>query len=131
MISQLFGIKNATLNEIFTDYGLHRKTEAGISVGTNDFVSYSPVHQALQMITGDIAKMKLNVYVRRPDLGPKAREVDRKHQAFRIVKTQANEQMTAFRFWSNFVYHQSACGITLMLGLNAIQRMAKCKACIC
>jgi len=106
IIKQVFGIQAKTIQEVFHDYALSKKTEAGISVGVNDVVSYAPVSQALAMISGDIAKMKLNVYTRQPKLGPKARDVDRKHQAYSIVKRRANEQQTAFRFWSNFVYQQ-------------------------
>lgn len=111
LINQVFGIKTkqpqaATIQEIFQDYTTSKKTEAGISVGVNEVVSYAPVSQALQMISGDIAKMKLNVYIRQPSLGPNARDVDKKHQAYSIVKRRANEQQSAFRFWSSFVYQQ-------------------------
>ena len=85
-LKQVFGIRNATIQEVFRDHHESRKTEAGISVGVNDVVSCAPVSQSLQMISGDIAKMKLNVYGRLPELGDKARAVDKKHQAYSIVK---------------------------------------------
>ena len=111
LINQLFGLSSAkpqarTLQDVVLDITNGNKTQAGIFVGTNESLSYAPVWQAVNMISGDVAKLKLNVYVRQPEVSPTARQQATSHNAYRYCKQYANERQSAFRFWSRFVWHK-------------------------
>jgi len=105
--NQLFGVKPQalTIQEVFQGVSDSQKTQAGISVGVKDALSYAPVWQAVEMISGDMAKMRLNVYERQPELSDTARTIAKKHQAYKYVKKFANEKQSAFRFWQRFNFH--------------------------
>ena len=63
------------------------------------------VHQAVNMISGDCAKLPLEVFRRRPDLGPKAREVDKRHPAYWACARSASPSLSAYKFWRRFYVH--------------------------
>lgn len=77
---------------------------SGIRFTTHTGFRYAPVWRAVSMISGDIARMPLNVYRRIDD---DSREVDRRHPAFKVVRRQANAEQSAFRFWRQMMV--SAC----------------------
>ena len=88
-------------NQVFGDYS----TSAGEMVGASRALTLAPVYQAVSLISGDVAKIPLNIYKRRADLGERGREVDREHPAQFLVRWQANHQMTAYRFWRRMMVH--------------------------
>lgn len=69
---------------------------SGIRFGPRSGFRYAPVWRAVSMISGDVARLPLNVYHR---TGDQSREKDRRHPAHRIVRRQANPEQSAFRFW--------------------------------
>ena len=88
-------------NEVFGDSG----TEAGEAVSPRRALSYSPVWQAVNLISGDVSKLPLNVYKRRPDLGERGREIDTSHPAHHLIRHKANSAMAAYRFWRRQMVH--------------------------
>lgn len=88
-------------HEIFGDFS----TDTGERVNAKGALSLAPVYQAVSLISGDVAKIPLNVYRRRKDLGERGREVDEAHPAQFILRHQANSQMTAFKFWRRMMTH--------------------------
>jgi len=91
----------AVWNEVFGDTG----TEAGEAVSPSRALTYSPVWQAVNLISGDVAKLPLNVYRRRPDLGERGREVDREHPAQKLLRYKSNGVMSAYKFWRRMLTH--------------------------
>lgn len=81
---------------------LERDTDAGIRVGPESALKYAPVWQAVKMISGDYAKLPLDVYRR---LKPAGREKDRRHAAFRLLRKRANDLQSAFRFKRTLAVH--------------------------
>ena len=59
-------------HDIFGDFS----TDTGERVNAKGALSLAPVYQAVSLISGDVAKIPLNVYRRRQDLGERGREVD-------------------------------------------------------
>ena len=88
-------------HDIFGDFS----TDTGERVNAKGALSLAPVYQAVSLISGDVAKIPLNVYRRRQDLGERGREVDEMHPAQFILRHQANSQMTAFKFWRRMMTH--------------------------
>lgn len=60
----------------------------------------APFWHAVSMIASDIAALPLELYRRRPDIGPKAREVDETDPLYAIVATSPNEETNANEFWT-------------------------------
>ena len=88
-------------NEVFGD----ASTEAGEAVSPRRALSYSPVWQAVNLISGDVSKLPLNVYKRRPDLGERGREIDTLHPAHKLIRHKANPAMAAYKFWRRMMTH--------------------------
>ena len=88
-------------NEVFGD----QTTSSGITVNPQKSLTIGAVFQAVNLISGDVAKLPLNVYRRRPDLGVKGREVDEAHPAQKLVKYRPNAEMSAFKFWRRLMTH--------------------------
>lgn len=88
-------------NEVFGD----QTTSSGITVNPQKALTIGSVFQAVNLISGDVAKLPLNVYRRRPDLGVKGREVDEVHPAQKLVKYRPNAEMSAFKFWRRLMTH--------------------------
>lgn len=93
-------------NQVFGDYS----TSAGEMVGASRALTLAPVYQAVSLISGDVAKIPLNIYKRRDDLGERGREIDIEHPAQFLVRWQANPQMTAFRLWRRLMVHSLIWG---------------------
>jgi len=88
-------------NEVFGD----ASTEAGEAVSPRRALSYSPVWQAVNLISGDVSKLPLNVYKRRPDLGERGREIDTSHPAHHLIRHKASPAMAAYKFWRRMMTH--------------------------
>lgn len=104
-LTRWFRPQNRTLEEVFRGVSDARKTQSGLHVGVNEALSYAPVWQAVEMISGDMAKMRLNVYRRMTEVSDSARELASDHQSYRFVKKFANEKQSAYRFWKRFAFH--------------------------
>ena len=85
--------------EIFGDsYGSH----SGVTVTSRNALEYSPVWQAVNLISGDVAKLPLNIYRRLTD---GTRAIDRAHPAHKVLRRYANPGMAAFKFWRRLMTH--------------------------
>jgi HK97 family phage portal protein len=88
-------------NEIFNgDVG-----GGGISVSPERALSIAPVFQAINLISGDVAKLPLNIYKRAPEQGDKGRVIDENHPGQRLLKYRPNAEMSAFKFWRRMMTH--------------------------
>lgn len=90
---------------IWGEYGLTSVSDAGVAVNSSTALTYAPVWQAVNLISGDVAKLPLNPYRRRADLGDGGRELDRGHVSYQLVRKRANRQMHAFHFWRRLMVH--------------------------
>lgn len=75
---------------------LANKSDAGVRVNKETALNLAAVFQAVNLISGDLAKLPMEPYKR---LGGSDREADRAHKAYRLVRRKANREMSAFRFW--------------------------------
>jgi HK97 family phage portal protein len=90
----------AVWETVFSDsYG----TDVGINVTAEKALMYAPFYRAVQLISGDVAKLPRPVYVRRPELGEDARERDRGHRLNYLLNVAANEHTEAIKFWCRFM----------------------------
>jgi HK97 family phage portal protein len=90
----------AVWETVFNDsYG----TDVGINVTAEKALMYAPFYRAVQLISGDVAKLPRPVYVRRPELGEDARERDRGHRLNYLLNVAANEHTEAIKFWCRFM----------------------------
>jgi HK97 family phage portal protein len=78
-------------------------TDAGVKVNHKKALKYSAVWQAVSLISGDVARLPLNVYQYVGDEGD--RKIDSMHAAYRLVRRRANRESSAFRFWRNVMVH--------------------------
>ena len=88
-------------NEVFGDM----KSDTGETVSPKRALGLAPVWQAISLISGDVAKLPLNVYRRRPDLGERGREIALGHPAQQLVRWKASGKMSAFKFWRRMMTH--------------------------
>lgn len=88
-------------NQIFGDA---RETDAGVTINANVALEYPPVFQALSLISGDVARLPLEVF-KRTAKGPGAREADATHPVYRVVRYKANRELSAFKFWRRYMVH--------------------------
>ena len=93
----------ATLNEAF---GLGSDTTvAPVTVNQRTALGYAALYQAVSMVSGDSAKLPLNVY-RKSSTG---RTVEAKHPTHRVIgmHSMPNPEVNGFKFWRRF--YTSAC----------------------
>jgi HK97 family phage portal protein len=81
------------------------ETEAGIRMTASRALQYSPVWAALSLVSGDVAKLPLELLRRRPDRGPNAREVAKDHPAWWAVARRPHQSISAFDFWRRMMVH--------------------------
>lgn len=81
------------------------KSEAGIKVTKKKALMYAPFWCAVDLISGTGAKLPLNLFQRRPDLGENGRARDDKHRASYVVRRRANREQVAFFFWRQMWCH--------------------------
>jgi HK97 family phage portal protein len=93
----------ANLNEAF---GLgYDTTVAPVTVNQRTALGYAALYQAVSMVSGDSAKLPLNVY-RKSKTG---RTVEAKHPTHRVIgmHSMPNPEVNGFKFWRRF--YTSAC----------------------
>lgn len=86
-------------------FGEGSKSASGMRVTKKKALMAAPVWAAVSLISGAVAKLPLNVYRRRPDLGEEGRSKDEYHPAAWLVRWKANPEMTAFFFWRTMMVH--------------------------
>jgi HK97 family phage portal protein len=86
-------------------FGTSFKAETGENITPEKAMMYAPLWHAVTMISGDVARMPLRIYRRRPDLGEDARERDRGHPLSRVLGVAANEETESVKFWGRFMAH--------------------------
>jgi len=91
--------------EVFNEIFNTNSSVTGISVSPEKALSIAPVFQAINLISGDVAKLPLNVYKRRPDLGDRGRVIAENHPAQHLIKYRPNPEMSAFKFWRRLMTH--------------------------
>lgn len=82
-------------------YGCGSRSDSGVSVTPRKSLALGAVWQAVSMISGDIARMPLDLYLRTAE----GREVDKSHPAWWLVHEQPNDEQHAFRFWRLLMAH--------------------------
>lgn len=81
------------------------KSEAGIKVTKKKALMYAPVWSAVSLISGTGAKLPLDLFKRRPDLGEDGRAKDDAHPSYHVVRRRANREQVAFFFWRQMWCH--------------------------
>jgi len=82
-------------------------SESGVRVNAYKALTYGPVFRAVTLIAGDVAKVPLITY-RRTSGDGKIRAFD--HPAYRLLRYEPNELMTAATFWSTMTAHKLLWG---------------------
>jgi HK97 family phage portal protein len=77
------------------------RTSSGVRVTRKKSLGYPAIWRAVNLISGDIAKLKLSVY----KLGDRSREKSPKHPAYGLLARKPNEYMTAFVWKQTMVSH--------------------------
>ncbi len=87
--------------EMFGSQGSYTAGDAGVAVNMKSVLGYAPLHQAVSMISGDVAKLPLNVY-RRTEQG---RKVQTQHPTQKVIhlKAMANSEINAYKFWRRYM----------------------------
>ncbi len=98
---------NLSLNDprAWEEAGLSYPSASGVVVNEQTALTYAPVWQAVSQLSGDVAKLPLNVFRRLPAQGDNAREKDRSHPAHRLVRLQPNPETSALEFWRRLMVH--------------------------
>ena len=91
--------------EVFNEIFNSNISGGGIAVSPERALSIAPVFQAINLISGDVAKLPLNIYKRTPEQGDKGRAIDENHPGQRLLKYRPNSEMSAFKFWRRMMTH--------------------------
>jgi len=83
-------------------FGDTMRTESGEYVSEKRALDLAAVWQCVNMISGDVAKLPLDIFKR---LENDEREKDKRHPAFKIVRRQSSEFYSAFHFWRTLLVH--------------------------
>lgn len=83
-------------------FGGSSKSDAGIKVTPEKALTLAAVWQAVSMISGDVARLPIDVYKRTEDDG---REVDKNHPAWWLARKQFNDELHAFSGWRTLMVH--------------------------
>lgn len=79
-------------------------SESGEAVTGGRSLTIPAVWQAVNMISGDVAKLPLNV-LRRLDGSTQAREIDEFNPVQVLIRRRPNAKMYAFKFWRRLMVH--------------------------
>ncbi|MEP0427692.1 phage portal protein [Rhodopirellula bahusiensis] len=92
-----FNLDDPGAYDLLSDGGA---TSSGIRVSPTKALTHPAVHQALDLISGDIASIPLELFVEEAD-GDCI--VQSKHSLYNLIRWQPNERMNAFRFWRRLI----------------------------
>lgn len=81
------------------------ETAGSTEVNYKSALGLGAVYSAVNQISSDAAKLPFEPHIRRPDLGVKAREVDKRHPAYWACARSASPTLTAYVFWKRFFTH--------------------------
>lgn len=84
-------------------FGDGYRAETGETVTAHKSLSLAPFYRAVQLISGDVAKIPRPIYKRRSDISDDARERDRGHRLNYILNVAANEYTESIKFWERFM----------------------------
>jgi HK97 family phage portal protein len=90
-------------------------TDSGVSVNDRTAMGYPPLWRAISLISGDVAKLPLNVYRRMPDNG---KEQATKNPAWPLLRRKASPPIKSAQFKRTLTYHALLFGN----GFATIQR---------
>lgn len=76
-------------------------TAAGVRVNYNNVLNIGAVWQCVEQISGDIAKLPLDLFKKENG----SRLKDENHPAYDICRHEANEENSAFDFWRTMLVH--------------------------
>ena len=104
-IKKAFGLKRSiqnpavplTSDRVLDYFGI--ADQKGLAVTPSSALTIAPLWQAVSMVSGDCSKLPYAPYKRRPDLGDRAREIDRAHPAFIPCARAWSPTMPAQRGW--------------------------------
>ena len=85
-------------------------TKSGIPITPNNALTIAPVFQAINLISGDVAKLPLDVYQRRDDLGTNGRQKDENHPAQKLIRYRPNSEMGHSNFGGGSCF-MLCCGL--------------------
>jgi HK97 family phage portal protein len=92
--------KPLTVADVLDYVGDSFSTDTGQTVNAGKVIGYAPLFQAVSMISGDCAKLPLNVY-RKTDRG---RSVETSHPVQRVIHRSAmtNIEINGYKFWRRY-----------------------------
>ena len=85
----------------FLGYG--RRTTSGLRVTPQMLLKVAALWQGVSMISGDVAKIPLEIYRRAQ--GNDDRQVENKHPAYRIVRRRPNRKQSAYQMRRQLILH--------------------------
>jgi HK97 family phage portal protein len=77
-------------------------TTAGITVNHSTAIAYPPLWRAVNLVSGDVAKIPFDLYRRKKN---NSRELATKHPAYKLVRRKSNKWITAYSFKKLLTYH--------------------------
>ncbi len=100
------GIENPRLSlgnpDVWDRYFDGPASTSGAKVTPKTATAYPPLWRALNLISGDVAKLPIDVYRRLPDSG---KEADRSHPASKILRKKASRILNAFSLKRTLISH--------------------------
>ena len=84
-------------------FGTYSQTAAGLNITPYNALSYSPVWSAVQLLSGDVSKLPLEILRENPADG--VFSPDKSHPSYRVVRWRAHQKMSAFTFWRRMMVH--------------------------
>jgi HK97 family phage portal protein len=95
-----YSLNDPALYELLTG-GM--QSASGVTVTHENSLTIAAVNQAVNLLSGDVAKLPLYPYKRLPD---DDREIFSKHPAYHAVAIKANPYKSAKRFWRDIMVHR-------------------------
>lgn len=96
-------VKNVVTNTAFdTFFDINRsQNNTGVSVTPNTAMTYSSVYEAVQIISGDVARIELDIF--EPDGDNRERRT--KHSAYKLLNRKANRYTSGYAFRETLQAH--------------------------
>ena len=76
------------------------ESDSGVRVTRRSVIGFPPMWRGVNLLSSDVAKLPCRIYRK---IDPTGKERDVAHPAYRLVRRKANEELTAFTFWQQFV----------------------------
>lgn len=86
-------------------YNTSTQTSSGIRVDSDKALTYSPVWQGIDLISGDISRLPLIVYERVETEFGSGKQRSTNHPAYNLLKRKANSRLTANLWRSRMISH--------------------------